>query len=369
MGLLDLSIATISVASTAELSWVAARSPYLRNRIVDLPPAKLRALWWPEIAERVAKSRLSPIPRAAANWLKDEMFDAAAARISATLRSGVFHAWPGHGLRTFRLMKKTGARLVVEQGAAYARTRVQDVQAESASLGLPHADDLDNGNLLDKYDQELSLADRILCPSSYVKGTLEAAGVPTDKIRVTPFGCPPPTRKRDLQVVLYIVFVGPLGVAKGFHLFLQAAAEMSSRWPQFSFVAVGRHTAHTEALRRMFPAPVRVIHHLDHGSLQDLYSRARLFVLPSLSEGQSLAMMEALSAGVPCVVTSRCGLPEDIARSGAARVTDTASVSELVDAADELLGHPLEVQASAAQMAANEYTWSRYVNGVCNAYG
>jgi len=53
-----------------------------------------------------------------------------------------------------------------------------------------------------------------------------------------------------------------------------------------------------------------------------LLSRASVFVLPSASENFGIAVVEALTAGLPVVVTSGCGLAEHVAAWGAGIVTD-----------------------------------------------
>lgn len=41
-----------------------------------------------------------------------------------------------------------------------------------------------------------------------------------------------------------------------------------------------------------------------------LLSAARVFILPSFSEGLSMAVLEALSSGIPVIVSNRCNIDE-----------------------------------------------------------
>jgi len=60
-----------------------------------------------------------------------------------------------------------------------------------------------------------------------------------------------------------------------------------------------------------------------HGALKRwLLSRASLFVLPSDSENFGIAVVEAMSAGLPVIVTRGCGLAEFVRQHGAGIVTD-----------------------------------------------
>lgn len=69
-----------------------------------------------------------------------------------------------------------------------------------------------------------------------------------------------------------------------------------------------------------------------------LLSRAALFVLPSASENFGMAVVEAMNAGRPVVVTTGCGLADFVGRHGAGLVVD-GSVEALRSALADLLGN------------------------------
>jgi len=58
---------------------------------------------------------------------------------------------------------------------------------------------------------------------------------------------------------------------------------------------------------------IKFIGHSDN--MLDLYRRADIFVLSSQSEGVPLALLEAMSCGLPAVCTSVGGVPEILADS------------------------------------------------------
>lgn len=68
-----------------------------------------------------------------------------------------------------------------------------------------------------------------------------------------------------------------------------------------------------------------------------LLSRAALLVLPSASENFGMAVVEAMNAGCPVIVTTGCGLADFVNRHGAGLVIDD-SVEALRSALAELLG-------------------------------
>ena len=55
---------------------------------------------------------------------------------------------------------------------------------------------------------------------------------------------------------------------------------------------------------------VRFIGRVDHAELKSWYAQADIFILPSMNEGMSNAMLEALASGLPLLVTRTGGADE-----------------------------------------------------------
>lgn len=75
---------------------------------------------------------------------------------------------------------------------------------------------------------------------------------------------------------------------------------------------------------------------LDHASAVRATAGARVYVLPSVNEPFPMSLLEALACGTPVVCTHSCGIAEELARRGAALVTD-GSPRALADAVLVLL--------------------------------
>ena len=63
---------------------------------------------------------------------------------------------------------------------------------------------------------------------------------------------------------------------------------------------------------------------------------ATIFVLPSVDEPNGMSVLEAMSAGLPVVITDTCGLARDVTSSGGGIVVDS-TLEGLVAAVERLL--------------------------------
>ncbi|HEY9814196.1 MAG TPA: glycosyltransferase, partial [Candidatus Obscuribacterales bacterium] len=96
---------------------------------------------------------------------------------------------------------------------------------------------------------------------------------------------------------------------------------------------------------------------------------ADLFVYPSYSEGFSLAILEAMAAGLPCVITTGCNFPE--AAIAQAVVTVEPEQPALTSALHHLLNDRAAAQAlgdRAREFVQTHYTWQHRAQQLAQVY-
>jgi glycosyltransferase involved in cell wall biosynthesis len=98
---------------------------------------------------------------------------------------------------------------------------------------------------------------------------------------------------------------------------------------------------------------------------------AAMFLLPSYSENFGLAVIEAMAAGLPVIISDRVNIWREVAAAGAGRVIP-CEVPALADQITDLLAHP----EAAAQMGrqgrtlvAERFQWPRIGRSLAEAYG
>ena len=168
------------------------------------------------------------------------------------------------------------------------------------------------------------------------------------------------TKQFGLSAGDYILFLGRLVPEKGIHYLLEAYGKLST---DKKLVIVGG-TSDTDDY-------VKHLHELAGGNpsviftgfqqglvLEELYSNAYLYVLPSDLEGMPLTLLEAMNYGC-CCVTSDIGECADV-MNGCGVTFPRGNTEALREALQDLCDHPEKAETlriAAKKTVSSKYTW------------
>ncbi|MGU3432714.1 glycosyltransferase [Actinomycetes bacterium M1A6_2h] len=158
-------------------------------------------------------------------------------------------------------------------------------------------------------------------------------------------GVPPAAPRNTSRVgTPEVLFLARLQRRKRPLIFVEAARRVLENGFDARFTLVGPDEGEGAAVRAAIEASGRTKSIVWEGSVApdqaiDRLAGASLLVLPSRDEPFPMAVLEAMSAGVPSVVTTSCGLAPLISRTGSGLVVDE-SVSSLVYAIESVLSDP-----------------------------
>ncbi|MFH1586200.1 MAG: glycosyltransferase family 4 protein [archaeon] len=122
--------------------------------------------------------------------------------------------------------------------------------------------------------------------------------------------------KRDKKFV--ILYVGRLSIVKGLDYLLKAFSKLDKKNAQLVLVGGGDQEEHLKTLANKLGINNRVkfLGILDKKQLVKIYNSSGVFVLPSLKEGMSNTLLEAMSCSLPAIVTNTGGASELIKGNG-----------------------------------------------------
>lgn len=345
------------------------RAQLARRSVSEAPASQIRTVPWREVVRLGARgTRLEALLCSGERTFSivgmDRNFDAKVARRIRELRPDIVYAYEGAALETFREAKRRGITAIDEQSSSYWKW-AHALLAEEAERNPQLADLLptlsDSAGHLEAKDEELRLADFVFAPSEHVVRTL-AGVVPEEKIRVITYGAPE-VRPRtsfnlDSSLPLKVLFVGNLGQHKGIGYLLEAMEILGER---AQLTLVGRRLRANakvdNACRRW-----RWFETVSHARVLEMMQEADVLVLPSLTEGCALVVLEALACGLPVIVTPNTG-SSSFVRDGSEGFVVPIRSAEAIAERLVILSRDRErlVEMSRqAQRTAAEKSWESY---------
>ena len=239
------------------------------------------------------------------------------------------------------------------------------------------------------FSYKWGVAERYIAVSNYVKERLAQKGYPEDRIAVIHNGVDSTlfkpaqamervSLKRSLLIpeeAFVVSFIGRMQEVKGFHIFLQAAETLLSKYPRIYVLAAGPEpgTAKRERsyssrmdvrmrLRAGYEDRFREFSTLPHCELSNIYKITDVSFLPSLSEPQGMVMIESMASGCITVSSNVGGIKESIS-SGITGflIDDPNNADEGVQLIEELVQHSDKyehIKRSAREFAVNNFDWT-----------
>jgi glycosyltransferase involved in cell wall biosynthesis len=145
-----------------------------------------------------------------------------------------------------------------------------------------------------------------------------------------------------------ILFLARLHPRKRPIVFIRAATELAPRYPHVRFTLIGPDEGEGDAVRgALLALPEEIRQRVTwEGSLApdctvQRMAKADIYALPSVDEPFPMSVLEAMSTGLPAVVTTTCGLASSLARARAGIVIGNRP-AELVRALEHLIERPEE---------------------------
>lgn len=169
----------------------------------------------------------------------------------------------------------------------------------------------------------------------------------------------------------YVLFLARIVPEKGLHYLIEAFTATDTE--KKLVIAGGSSHSHEymEQIRDMAAKDSRIImtDFIQGRVLEELYSNAYLFVLPSDIEGMALSLLEAMSYGNCCLVSDIRENTEVV--EGQAFTFKKGNVEDLKEKLQYLFAHPEQVrkfQEKASAFICNKYNWEDVVEQTKNVY-
>ncbi len=332
----------------------------LAGRDLEVVPTSLvRQLYLPEILQKSLPA-LKLCSADHADRINNYLFDRTAARHLEPCT--ILHFVSGIGLHCARKAKQWGSTAICDVRQEHPWFQ-RDILAEEAERWQVEAV-VPGTSYEARVLEEFTLADYFVLPSLHAKNTFVERGFAADRIWVWPYGVnltifperqqPPPNDRFN------IVYVGSVTLRKGAQYLLEATRLLQPLPLEITFV--GALSPEMEPILKRYEGLFTWAGAMPKTQLHNVYRDASVFVLPSLADSFSLATLEAMSSGVPVIISENTGAREMVTQGCEGFVVPIRNAAAIAEHLAYLYHH----YEAAAEMGragarrARTCTWERY---------
>lgn len=219
-------------------------------------------------------------------------------------------------------------------------------------------------------------ADAVITVSQYTAGNIRSKlGLDRDTITICPPAAPTwtPVARRNPRG--HILFMGTVEPRKNVPALLRAYASLVTRRPDAPPLAIAGKIvdACQSVLTEIAAAPlagrVQTVGYVSGNDRERMYREASMLVLPSFDEGFGMPVLEAMTLGIPVVISTRGALAEVAGDAGL--LVEPDDHEGLSQAMERLLtDDALAARNAAAGIArARDFSWDATAAKVLDTYG
>jgi glycosyltransferase involved in cell wall biosynthesis len=287
------------------------------------------------------------------------------------------YAYEDGALATFTRAKNMGVKCIYDLPIAYWEMR-RNIMAEEV-VRMPRwkvtlgGGIKDSQKKLDNKTRELELADMVVTPSEFVVNSIPT-WAKTKHVFMAPFGSPvandvstnmQPVRT-DASRPLRVLFAGSMGQRKGLGDLFAAMRNLNTHG--LELVVMGTMLAPMEFYRKEF-------HHFTYepGRSQEevlaLMRTCDVLCLPSLIEGRALVIQEAMSQGLPVIITPNTGGTDLVLEGETGFLIPIRSPEAIAEKLCWFMENREKIPEMGimAKKHAAQYTWDQYSRSITAA--
>ncbi len=351
-----------------------------RRRVTELPPEKVESLPWGELLRLLSGKidrggRLTDLV-----WARTEpAFDRAVARrLRPGFHTGVY-GFEYSSLATFRRAREFGLPVFYDMPAPEPRFVQRLLDAEIArfpELQTPyhrHTAAREESRLA-RRRAEWDASDLVIAASRFTRDSFGRAGLDVSKVRIVPYGAPPPAPLEEATrggsadgVPLTLLWAGTFSIRKGAHYLLDAWR--AGRFGRHARLRVFGAVALPDRLVNPLPEGVEFGGSIPRDQLMAHYQSSDALIFPTLCDGFGMVATEAWSRGLPVITTDCAGAADLLKPRENGLLIRAGSAEAIAEVIAWCLDHRTELRAmrAPAHATAAAWQWSDYRRGLAAA--
>lgn len=280
-----------------------------------------------------------------------------------------FHAFSGYCEMPMKKAKKLGAITVVDRGCPHIDEQTQII-AEERSLLLKRKFEPEHKYVYDRMKREYEMADYIVVPSRYSQKSFIERGFSEKKVFVVPLSYEKLVAVKSEPKKLphfTVLCTGGNFYRKGLFYLLEAWQKLNLVDAELIFKgSVPEEFKYLLNARNI----TRITKYLSDEEMGELYSKAHICVFPSLDDGFGMVATEAMTAGLPVIVSENVGAADGIENGKDGFVVPIRSSDAIAEKIKFFYDNPekLKEMSAAAKEKSKFFSPEEYTKRIIAAY-
>lgn len=219
---------------------------------------------------------------------------------------------------------------------------------------------------------EFEMADVVIAASRFTRDSFVAAGWDASRIRVAPYGAPPPHPDGpgvgSIDGPVEFLWAGTFGVRKGAHVLVEAWRRLGLD-PAAARVRVHGAPALPQRMLADLPPGIELRAPVPRSELEAIYRKNDMLIFPTLCDAFGMVLTEAFAMGLPVLATRNAGASDLLAPGVNGLLCEPGDADDLAENiawAVENRGDLRRMRAKAWE-AAGMWQWSDHRRAVREA--
>ena len=323
-------------------------------------------------------------------WLrkkKTDLFGKKVAKFAIKNNVDAVIMYDTHESECFKILSKKAPNIkrIVDYSSATSaymkKIYDEDITITGDKSLLNEVSHLCNENSIKETISSVNLTDFFIAPSEFVKKSIEYCGGQSERIFIVPYGCNIKSidvNREHNETIIDLLYVGQVTYRKGVHHLINAFKELNN--PKLRLNIVGNFDQNSMLYNENLNEKNIKFHgFLTHDKMLEIYSNASIFIMPSLSEGMSLSILEAMGCNLPIICTENSGVTNIVSENNCGfiiKVSNKEQIKEKIKWFIENRDYILSMGENSRKVAAAtlkevreamKYTWDAYEKNIYNA--
>lgn len=266
-------------------------------------------------------------------------------------RADILYGFAGCSLICGKKIKKNGGKYYLDRACPHIEYQNDILIKESNKCDIKFFSA--NSKTFKRCISEYSEADKIITPSSYTQNTFINKGFDKGKVCIVPLIGKNEIHNIKIKEIdeadhVTFAFIGENLLRKGLIYLLEAWKKLDESDHKLIIRSNSLDLHNNLKIKNLLDQKGIIIKEY-YKDINDFYSEADILCLPSIDEGFGMVVLEAMSNGVPSIISKNVGASDLISDKENGMIVNTGNTDEIYEAMNYFINNKAEIYRYGVQ--------------------